>query len=857
MLKRNRFGMMGVAASLAVALGSSGVRAEGVRKGPVPSWVSPASYEACRFSREALSGGTCRLLMEVQRRVDKRTQAEYRHSAVQILDATGVEAESEIEFDYDPAFETVTLHYIHLIRDGKTFERLNLDNVTEFRREESLEMRMLDGASTLHIIVEDVRPGDVIESAFTVEGRNPALDGQFYTVEPTAWPQPIQRLRIRIVTPESFYMQAKSVRTKLTPKSRSLPGGLHEYLVEGEMVPSVLPEPNTPLWYDPLPHVQFSSSRSWSEAASWGAGLYVLSDAPSARVKKEIDRIAAEATTPEERAVSALRFVQDEIRYLGIEIGEGSYVPRNPALVLERRFGDCKDKTFLLLNLFLGLGIEAYPALVNLDLLDHVDEQLPSAAVFNHVIVAARIGGKLVFMDPTARSVPGTLKDLVQPDYGKALVLRKGENGLTLLPPRRPASPLKIVEESFDLSLGPKAPATLTVRSTFRDEDADYINEQLTRLSRAELAEELIRSYRLDYPKIETAAPITVHKDTTANRVVLEERYTIPRFWSEDEGRPSARLFPREIHDLIALPPTGSRTAPLAVAFPMYTQQITTVRVPVGASLPENSVRAGDEAFRFESEVRRASQGSYRISYTFETLADHVSPKKSIAHQRKRNQVAAHIGNTLRQTAVSQIFPPISWERLLPWYLFFVLLFFTFLLSVVRLAIRVFRFDPAPFGANTEGARLGGWLLLLGVLLFVPPVSGVFGGYRAGVWLMPISLEGMTRELFADGNGIRLASIVFYEMVKAADVIFAGVIMMLFVRRRSSFPVVFVSVTAIRFLLLMVSDAAIAHAVDPEAFRLSVYSRLGSAAYTVWGCAYVGLSRRVKRTFRVQRKEKE
>src|SRR3546814_13646976 len=67
----------------------------------------------------------------------------------------------------------------------------------------------------------------------------------------------------------------------------------------------------------------------------------------------------------EDRVTEVTRYIQDNIRYVGEEMGEGSYVPRRPALVLERGYGDCKDKSLLLAVALRRVGIDAVPALVS------------------------------------------------------------------------------------------------------------------------------------------------------------------------------------------------------------------------------------------------------------------------------------------------------------------------------------------------------------------------------------------------------------------------------------------------------------------------------------------------------------
>ena len=59
----------------------------------------------------------------------------------------------------------------------------------------------------------------------------------------------------------------------------------------------------------------------------------------------------------EERVVAALEFVQSEIRYFSVSLGENSHRPASPDIVLKRRYGDCKDKSLLLMTLLDELKI--------------------------------------------------------------------------------------------------------------------------------------------------------------------------------------------------------------------------------------------------------------------------------------------------------------------------------------------------------------------------------------------------------------------------------------------------------------------------------------------------------------------
>ena len=103
--------------------------------------------------------------------------------------------------------------------------------------------------------------------------------------------------------------------------------------------------------------------------------------------------------------MNALRFVQDDVRYTGLEIGAGAYRPSQPGVVLARRFGDCKDKVFLLVTLLRAMGVEAYPALVHSRMGIGVAERAPSPGAFDHVIAKVRFKDRDYWLDATISAV--------------------------------------------------------------------------------------------------------------------------------------------------------------------------------------------------------------------------------------------------------------------------------------------------------------------------------------------------------------------------------------------------------------------------------------------------------------------
>jgi len=105
----------------------------------------------------------------------------------------------------------------------------------------------------------------------------------------------------------------------------------------------------------------------------------------------------------EEKIAVIYDFVARNIRYEAVEFGEGSIIPRPAGQVLSNRYGDCKDKSVLLISLLKAVGITAYPALVSgYDTLTFT-RGVPDRSEFTHLITYLP-GKPGRFLDPTCEA---------------------------------------------------------------------------------------------------------------------------------------------------------------------------------------------------------------------------------------------------------------------------------------------------------------------------------------------------------------------------------------------------------------------------------------------------------------------
>ena len=161
---------------------------------------------------------------------------------------------------------------------------------------------------------------------------------------------------------------------------------------------------------------------NWQDVSRW---LDTISheDAPApASIVAKARMLTASAGTDLERIAAIADYVQ-HVQYVSIQTGigrGGGYQPRPAALVLERNYGDCKDKANLMRALLAAVGLKAYLVAIYSGDREYVRAEWPSPQQFNHAIVAVAVSpdtsaptvldhpslGRLLLFDPADEFTP-------------------------------------------------------------------------------------------------------------------------------------------------------------------------------------------------------------------------------------------------------------------------------------------------------------------------------------------------------------------------------------------------------------------------------------------------------------------
>ena len=822
---------------------------------PLPAWVQPCDWSnpGIRISK---SEGTRNLLYE--RQENPQLKERFTRLVVLMENDTGVQDSGSLTFEFDPSYQELLLHRVQIHREGKTLERLDRSKVRLIQPEPDLEGHLLTGRQTAVLFVEDLRVGDALEYSYTIRGANPILNGHFSTRMVVQSAVPVDRERYRVLWPFSQPLYMRQYLTQAAPRKEPYQQG-QEYVWDFKNLEPIAFEDQQPLSYEPYPYIEFSDFADWSRVVEWALPLYANKDSnPSAELQELVARWNSAGTTEEQRARLALTFVQDDLRYTGLELGPDSYRPAAPDETFRLRYGDCKAKARLFCALLHQMKIEAWPALVNSSTREAVAQRLPSPFAFNHVVVKLRLADKAVWVDPTLSDQGGPLWERDIARLGKALVVKEGATALEDVPVSR-ASTLEHVTSTFRLN-DYTSPAFLTINTAYYGREADRMREFLARTDTKELAKDYLNFYSKYYPGVGEAGAVEINDQRERNLLEVTEHYQIRDFWTEDKtsGRREAVFYAESLEQFLSAPQTRLRKMPLALPYPARREQTIFVHLP-DKEWQATPLATNVECDAFIFNYRRTLTGStVKFDYACETKAAELAAGHVPGYLKKLDEMQGLLSDTLYRSdkLAGGILAQLNWLMIViaGFSIAAVSAAAIWFWRATRLAPETVAVGVSPPPLMAEGPQgLGGWLVLVGI------------GLCVGVLWRPISIgynwEGFfsqpTWQLVAIPGGENYhplyGPLLIFEVLGNTVVFGLNVLALcLFFSKRRQFPKVFIAYLATNAGFLLIDEIAgnaipsVAAAAGHDGSRKELFRALFQAL--LWG-TYMLKSRRVKATF--------
>lgn len=809
-----------------------------------PGWLVPYQpNDSLSTNTNEVSEGYYLALFEEQYHVEQKTI--YRHLIRQIVSEAGIQNGSQINVSYNPEYEKVQFHEVLIRRDGKVINRLVPGKFKIIQKETELSLHIYSGSYDAFYLVEDVRKGDQIEYAYSVIGQNPIFGNKFSETLYLSSYEPVTNFYKALLVSPSRKLHFKRIYDAPEPVKKTLNGlDLYEWNL-GNAVHIVKPEYYQPSWYTGFPYYQVSEFGSWKEVIDWAAKVNDIS-LTGTELQSRIAQIKKLAEDDKEKyLLEAIRFVQDDIRYMGIEMGEYSHRPNQPEKVCRQRFGDCKDKSLLLCALLRANGITAHMAYVNTSRKARIVDEQPSPDRFNHVITKVSLNDQTYWVDATVSYQRGRLKDRYNPNFGKALVLTDSSASLTDIPAKDFGK--LVVNEDFVIEDFDNDSAKLHVITEYTGLYADDLRSMLANASIKELEKNYLDLYKKLYGKMEMVNPLKITDHENENKIRVEELYRINEPWKIDSSNKNKLSFTTNAHilrdKLVFL--DGDRETPVTLLFPNELKYTISVKFPENWALDAKPYALESHYYNFMFKPK-VNGKVITLQYNFKAVNDHVPMIGMDQYKKDMDQLENSTGYVFSYNASLAGKEGASGSSGVNWLVLFLAAaaaaFFTYLAS------KYYKRSIPQIYPSYSAWDIGGWLILIGIVIVVSPIRMMISmidleTFQNSVWV------GLSTA-YPEKNLSLLQLFLILEVVTNVFLLVGYCLLpFLFFRKRDLFPSTMRFLMIFNFLFLLVDYVMADLIFDTHMLTENIPELVGRIISIAIWVPYLLISERVKQTF--------
>ncbi len=189
---------------------------------------------------------------------------------------------------------------------------------------------------------------------------------------------------------------------------------------------------------------------SWKNFGLWYSELLKGVDSLSPQRKDFYRQMVRNATSDTEKEKILYKYLQNNFRYVSIQLGIGGFKPISADITDAKKYGDCKGLSNYMVTVLRSVGIKSYLAIVNAKSNDEpVDPSFPSDQ-FNHVIVCIPGKKDTTWLECTSRIADfGVLGSFTE--NRNALLIT--ENGGVLVPTPRSRANENIIKAYTTIDL--------------------------------------------------------------------------------------------------------------------------------------------------------------------------------------------------------------------------------------------------------------------------------------------------------------------------------------------------------------------------------------------------------------------
>lgn len=342
------------------------------------------------------------------------------------------------------------------------------------------------------------------------------------------------------------------------------------------------------------------SIRTWQNFAKWQQGLNkdvcTLSPQRIAEIQKMTDTIKSD----KEKARFLYKYMQQNMRYVSVQLGIGGWKPFAATFVDEKKYGDCKALSNYMQALLKAVNIDSYYAVINAGPnMEPADPSFPHN-YFNHVILCIPFKNDTTWLECTSNTTPfGELGAFTE--NRRALIVTDDGGRLVNTPRSTPQE--NQFNSNVHLMLADDGSAKAEVKISSTGDIRGIFVDALPQMKADEQKEALMRNLSIKQP---SSFDYTSGKDVNGVKdVSLELAYD--KFCDVITGDKQF-LRPRVLSFWdVTVPVAEERRSDYYFEFPMQESCTTTIDLPQGYEVEDMPANA---SLKF-------TYGSYDVSYVY------------------------------------------------------------------------------------------------------------------------------------------------------------------------------------------------------------------------------------------------
>lgn len=336
-------------------------------------------------------------------------------------------------------YSTVAVPLLEVIKPDGTVVPVNVAaNSKESIDNSQMAMNIYDpNSKVLQVNIPKLDVGDVVHSVIRTTTLRAIIPGAFSEETLFEGSSYIRHQTYQVYAPADRPLQRTALRDEIPGtikySAQTNADGSVTHLWEASNVPRMFDEPGMPPYEMVLQRLYVSTLPDWPAVSKWYWDLSLPHlEATTPAMEQTVAKLTTGATTEMEKIKAIFYYVSKTIRYMGItpEKDRPGFEPHDVKLTFDRKYGVCRDKAGLLVEMLREAGIKAYPVLINVG--TKRDPEVPDPG-FNHAIVGVQLSdGHYQLMDPTDEN---TRELLPSYDQNQSYLICRPEGEKLLLSP--------------------------------------------------------------------------------------------------------------------------------------------------------------------------------------------------------------------------------------------------------------------------------------------------------------------------------------------------------------------------------------------------------------------------------------